>query len=100
MLKKLFLVFFLLLPLAASAGRILPQNVRVGQINGVAYPEVRIGGTVLRLAPGVRIHDAFNRTIIPTSLPQAGKVFYQLDSGGLLIQMWLPTPEEEAGMGR
>jgi hypothetical protein len=100
MLKRLLLVFLLLFTMVAHAGRILPQNVRVGQLNGAAYPEVRIGGEVLWLAPGARIYDTFNRIMVPTSMPQSGKVFYQLDSSGLLIQMWLPTPEEEAGMGR
>lgn len=98
MLKRFLFIIFLLFPIAAQAGRILPQNVKVGQLNGVSYPEVRIGGEVLRLAPGARIYDTFNRIIIPTTLPQSGKVFYQLDMSGLLIQMWLPTPEEEAGM--
>jgi hypothetical protein len=100
MLKKLFCISLLLFPMAASAGRMLPQNVQVGQLSGVAYPDVRIGGTVMRLAPGARIYDTFNRIMIPASMPQGGKVFYLLDSSGLLIQMWLPTPEEEAGMGR
>lgn len=90
----------MLFALAADAGRLLPQNVQVGQINGHTYPEVKIGGEIYRLAPGVRIYDTFNRTIVPTQLPQSAKVFYKLDSSGMLIQMWLPTPDEEAGMGR
>ena len=78
----------------------MPQNAQVGQINGHHYPEVKIGGEIYRLAPGARIYDTFNRIIVPTQLPQSAKVFYQLDPSGLLIQMWLPTPEEEAGMNR
>ena len=100
MLKRLLCVFLLLFSMIAHAARILPQNARIGQLGGNAYPEVRIGGEIYRLAPGARIYDTFNRIIIPTSLPQSGKVFYQLDPGGLLIQMWLPTPDEEAGMSR
>jgi len=99
MLKKLFCVALLSFTISAHAGRILPQNVQVGQINGHNYPEVKIGGEIYRLAPGVRIYDTFNRIIVPTQLPQNAKVFYQLDPGGFLIQMWLPTPEE-AGMNR
>ena len=100
MLKKLFCVALLLFTISAHAGRFLPQNAQVGQINGHHYPEVKIGGEIYRLAPGARIYDTFNRIIVPTQLPQSAKVFYQLDPGGLLIQMWLPTPEEEAGMAR
>ena len=90
----------MLFALAANAGRVLPQNLKVGQINGHSYPEVKIGGETYRLAPGARIYDTFNRMIFPTQLPQSAKVFYQLDLSGLLIQLWLPTPEEEAGMNR
>ncbi|MDD5329820.1 MAG: hypothetical protein PHX38_07435 [Sulfuricella sp.] len=100
MLKRFFLVFLLMSSMVAHAGRLLPQNVQVGRLNGFSYPDVRLGGQVFRLAPGVRIYDTFNRIIIPTSLPSSGNVFYQLDPGGMLIQMWLPTAEEEAGMSR
>ncbi|MDD5240311.1 MAG: hypothetical protein PHG47_01170 [Sulfuricella sp.] len=100
MLKHFLFVSLLLFTLAAHASRILPQNAKVGQIGGNAYPEVKIDGEVYRLAPGVRIYDTYNRIIMPTQMPQSGKVYYQLDPGGLLIQMWLPTPDEEAGMGR
>jgi len=100
MLKHFLFLFLMLFALAAHAGRFLPQNAQVGQINGLNYPEVKIGGEIYRLAPGARIYDTFNRTIVPTSLPQSAKVFYQLDPGGLLIKIWLPTPEEAAGMNR
>ncbi len=86
--------------MAAHAGRVLPQNAQIGPLNGFSYPDVQIGGKIFRLAPGVRIYDTFNRIVIPTSLPASGNVFYQLDPGGMLIRMWLPTPEEEAGMSR
>ena len=100
MLKHLLFVFLMLFALVTHAGRFLPQNVQIGQINGHHYPDVKIGGETYRLAPGVRIYDTFNRIMVPTSLPQSAKVLYQLDPSGLLIQMWLPTPEEEAGMNR
>lgn len=98
MLKHFLFISLVLFAMTAHAGRILPKNVQVGQINGHHYPEVKISGETFRLAPGARIYDTFNRTIIPTQLPQGAKVFYQLDPGGLLIKIWLPTPEEEAGM--
>ena len=98
MLKHLLFLLLLSFVLTAHAGRVMPQNVQVGQIGGHAYPEVRIGSEVYRLAPGALIYDAFNRTIVPTSLPQSGRVFYQLDSSGFLSKMWLPTPDEEAEM--
>ena len=100
MLKRFLFLFLMLFALAGHAGRFLPQNAQVGQIDGHNYPEVKIGGEIYRLAPGARIYDTSNRIIVPTSLPQSAKVLYQLDPGGLLIQVWLPTPEEAAGMNR
>ena len=100
MLKHFLFLFLMLFALAADAGRFLPQNVQVGEIKGHNYPEVKIGGETYRLAPGARIYDTFNRTIVPTQLPQSAKVFYQLDPSGFLIKIWLPTPEEAAGMNR
>jgi len=100
MLKHFLFLFLMLFALAADAGRILPQNVQVGEINGHHYPEVKIGKEIYRLAPGARIYDTFNRTIVPNQLPQSAKVFYQLDPSGALIKIWLPTPDEEAGMNR
>jgi hypothetical protein len=100
MLKHFLFVSLLLFTFAAHAGRILPPDARIGQINGNVYPEVEIDGAVYRFAPGIRVYDTYNRIIMPTQMPQSGKVYYQLDPGGLLLKMWLPTPDEEAGMGR
>jgi hypothetical protein len=97
--RSVLLALFLVFSLTANAGRILPQDAKVGEIRGHAYPEVRIGDTVYRLAPGARIYDAFNRIILPGQLPQAGRVLYQLDPYGNLFRLWLLTPEEEAALG-
>ena len=100
MLKRLFILLLLGFSLAAHAGRVLPMNVQVGQLYEVAYPNIRIGGETYRIAPGARIYDSFNRMVIAPSLQYSGKVYYQLDSSGMLFQMWLPTPDEEAAMNR
>lgn len=90
----------MLLSLSAQAGRILPPGAQVGEINGLNYPDVKIDGEIYRLGPGARVYDTSNRMIMPTQLPQSAKVFYLLDPAGFLLKIWLPTPDEEAGMGR
>ncbi len=96
LLRFLPLLLALALPLPALAGRIFPQNTKVGEMKGVAYPAVQIGDTVFRAAPGLRIHDRFNRMILPVALPQSAVVLFQVDMQGNLSQLWLLTPEEEA----
>ncbi len=98
MLKRLVLVVVagLVLAQGAVAGRILPQDAQVGQLEGVDYPSVKIDGHVHRLAPGVVIFGQSNRTILPTYLPQAAKIYYKVDLQGQLTKIWIMTPDEEA----
>ena len=78
------------------AARPFPMDVKTGSLSAVAYPQVTIDRTDYRLAPGARIFDDFNNMILPTMAPQSGKVNYQLDSRGDVIQLWFLTAEEAA----
>jgi hypothetical protein len=98
LLRLLPLLLALALPLSATAGRIFPQNLKFGEMKGVAYPAVQIGDTVYHSAPGLRIYDRSNRMILPVALPQSAVVLFQLDIQGNLSQLWLLTPEEEASV--
>lgn len=100
MLKHFLFICLMLFSLAAHAGRFLSPGAQVGMINGHNYPDVTIDGEVYRLGPGARIYDASNRMVLYPLLPQSAKVFYLLDQSGFLLKIWLPTPEEEAGMNR
>lgn len=86
--------------LGAHAGRFLPPGAHVGEIQGHNYPDVTIDGEIYRMGPGVRIYDTSNRTVLYPSLPQNAKVYYLLDPSGFVLKIWLPTPDEEAGMNR
>ena len=97
MFKRWFVLLLCLFAVAAAhAGRVLPSGAQPGELNAVEFPYVKIGDSVLKLAPGVRIFDVQNRIIFYTMLPAEAKVFYQLDQMGLVLNLWLATPEEAA----
>lgn len=78
----------------AQGTRVLPGNVVVGDLQGVAYPHVRISGKVYRLAPGSRIRDRHNRILVPVSAPQSGRVAFNFDSLGQVLGLWILTDIE------
>lgn len=82
--------------LGAVAGRVLPPAAKAGEMTASQYPEVKVDGTVYRLAPGAVLFDQSNRAILPGYLPQAAKVFYLLDMQGQISKLWIMTPEEAA----
>jgi hypothetical protein len=92
---RIFLLIFSLLAGPVFAGRLLPQDAQKGELRGHSYPQVQIDGQVYRMAPGVRLYDTSNRTILPAQLPQQSNVYYRLDRNGDLTQLWLATPEEQ-----
>ena len=93
----LFLLLAMFLFIApAHAQRNFPSNVKPVELNGIEYPNVRIDGRTYRLAPGARIYDTFNRMVLPNMAPKSGMVLFKLDPQGLLIKLWILTPEEIA----
>jgi hypothetical protein len=60
-------------------------------------PEVLINGKPARLAPGARIRGSNNLLATPISLfGQKLPVRYTLDTYGLVLDVWVLTPEEQA----
>lgn len=92
-----FTLLFSLLGVAHAEGR-LPPNALSGELRGAEYPYVKIADKVLKLAPGARIFDTGNRTILGGALPHQAKIFYQLDRQGEVINLWLATSEEAASI--
>lgn len=101
MVFRLSLAIVLTLALAApaAADRIFPQDAQAGEITGHQYPSIAIDDKVLHMAPGARIYDQSNRTILPLAMPQRGKILYLTDINGHLSRVWLLTPEEQARLG-
>lgn len=94
-LGGLALTFALVLPGHAQLTRILPANGKLG-ITGEqhALPAVQINKQVLRLAPGGRITDQHNRTIVHAHLPPQATVLYTLDNQGDISRIIILTPDE------
>jgi hypothetical protein len=76
------------------AARDFPKDAKAGELKGATYPFVRIDNKELRLAPGARVFDQNSRIILPTLLPAAGKILYQMENSGLVQTIWLLTAEE------
>ncbi len=97
--RALFLAaaLMLALPAAAQMRRVFPQNALRGALVFGQAPEVALNGRLARLAPGARIRDANNMTVVPGGLI-GGRflVHYTIDLYGLVKNVWILTPEEAA----
>ncbi len=72
----------------------LPGNVKVGELQGIDYPYVKISNTLYRLAPGSRSRDRHNRIVVPVSAPQSGRVVFNFDSLRQVLGLWIRTDIE------
>ena len=84
---------------AASAqfARPFPPNALRGELVVVQPPDVTLNGEPARLAPGARIRGENNLLQMSAALAGAKLlVHYTLDPYGLLLNVWLLTPDEAA----
>jgi hypothetical protein len=89
------LLFALAAAVHAQVPRQLPANGKVGELAGKQpYPLVLIGGKALRLAPGGRIFDQHNRTLVHEALPEQGAVLFVEDPNGDVSRIYILRPEE------
>ena len=63
-------------------------------------PLVKLDRRVMRLAPGGRIYDKENRTIVHAQLPPNAPVLYTKDQNGDVQRIYILTPEEQARLSR
>ena len=88
-----------LLPLAAQAqaARPFPANALRGELQVTQPPEVLLNGQATRLAPGARIRGANNLMQLSGTLVGLRlTVHYTVDPSGLVLDVWILTPEERA----
>ena len=85
------------LPAAAQVQRDFPQNALRGAVVVGVAPEIRLNGRDARLAPGARIRDGNNMSVVPGALI-GGRflVHYTVDTLGLVKDVWILRPEEAA----
>ena len=98
-MRKAVWIMALLLALVATVHaqlpRQLPSNGKLGELAGKQpYPLVLIGGKTLRLAPGGRIFDQHNRTIVHEALPEQAAVLFVDDMNGDISRIYILRPEE------
>ncbi len=87
----------LALPAAAQVQRAFPQTALRGAIVFGQAPDITLNGQPARLAPGARIRDTSNLTVVPGTL-MGGRylVNFTADLYGLVKDVWILTPEEAA----
>jgi hypothetical protein len=81
----------------AQLQRFLPGDGHYGELQGQQgqpLPLVQIDKKILRLAPGGRIYDHSNRTIVHGSLPDAAPVWFVQDMNGDIARLWILLPGE------
>jgi hypothetical protein len=84
---------------AGAAGaqlRTIPADAKRGELTHVQENIIKLDDKTLRLSPGALIRDANNVIVLPTMVPAASPVRYQLDAQGMLHRAWLLSPEEAA----
>ena len=100
MLRRVLLLaaaFLIAMPALAQVQRNFPQNALRGAIVFGAAPDITLNGQPARLAPGTRIRDMNNMTVVPGGL-LGGRflVNYTIDLSGLVKDVWVLRPEEAA----
>ena len=84
-------------PNSGQQSRTFPQSALRGAVVVGESPEIALNGKPARLAPGARIRDASNMSVVPGALI-GGRylVHYTVDTLGLVKDMWILRPEEAA----
>ncbi len=84
-------------PALAQVQRTFPQSALRGAIVIGEAPEITLNGDAGRLAPGARIRDMNNMTLVPSAVV-GGRflVNYTIDLSGLVKDVWILRPEEAA----
>jgi hypothetical protein len=94
-MRALWVLLIALLAVPAAAQlRTIPKDTHLAQIRHVQANVVELNKARVQLAPGARIHDASNRTIIPVSIPPGALVKYRLDANHQVSEVWILTRQE------
>jgi hypothetical protein len=110
-MRKLLLLLTLSCSSAAFIAVSLPAYAQLVQqrflpVNGVrgtvgepqSYPGVLIDKRLMRLAPGARIFDMSNRSIVHSHLPSGAHVLYAREQSGDIIRVYILTEWEIASL--
>lgn len=78
-----------------SADRQFPPGTQRGKLDMSAYPDVRLNGKAVYLAPACRIFNAENMFVVPASLDEKEIIVnYTLNVMGDVDRIWILTRSE------
>ncbi|RZJ85201.1 MAG: hypothetical protein EOO64_01480 [Massilia sp.] len=81
----------------AQTHRSFPANALRGELVITQFPEARMNGKPVRLAPGARIKGDTNLWVPPAGLTgQKLVVHYTFESSGLILDVWVLNTAELA----
>ena len=85
-------------PTSSGMQRNFPHAALRGDVVIGEAPEITLNGKAARLAPGARIRDANNMSVVPGAVI-GGRylVNYTVDTLGLVKEVWILRPDEAAG---
>jgi len=84
-------------PATDQLQRQFPDQARRGLLRVTAPPDIELDGKPDRLSPGARIRSTDRRIVLPQQLiGQELQVNYRRESLGLVHEVWLLTPAEQA----
>ena len=84
-------------PAYAQVQRVFPANALRGEMVVQSPPAITIDGKQARLAPGARIRSENNMLAMSGALADRKLiVHYTLETNGMLLDVWVLTPEEMA----
>ena len=84
-------------PAQAQSGRSFPAQAQRAVLQVTQAPDIVLNGKPARLAPGVRIRGSNDLLVLSGTLTgQTLVVNVVLESGGLVKEVWLLSPEEAA----
>jgi hypothetical protein len=87
----------LVAPAAAQMQRHFPATALRGAIVVSTTSEIKLNGRAAQFAPGVRVRDQNNMIQLTGALAgQKLRVNYTIDTSGLVKDVWVLRPEEEA----
>ena len=80
--------------------RTLPTDAKRGHVRSIELPQIQIGGTSYRMAPGAIIRDENNRIITPNFLAPGADVVFTFDMHGDIISIFVLSAQERAQFRR
>ena len=94
-IRRSLALLFLIPLLALADGRPFPPTAKRGKMTPAAHPAIVIDGKTRMLSPAARIFNQENTIDMPASLRGRDIVVnYQEDGDGMILNVWMLTPEE------